>query len=235
MNLSSAIALWREELSDVKTTLHPDGKRYRDEQFVAWTNQARSHIYQQRPQWYQKTVTLKLEAGSLQNTCDCNKFYSLDGMSDAQGNITSPIAKQGSKSASFFPPIPCSPCVNMTSVHSAGQVSPAALPTTYAFDRNIPNRFLLDPPVPATGDFYVRAVCANPPTEFCGAPTADMCMSTEEFPVLQWYVKAMAHGTLKESASSMQHSERHFGTFFKLLGISKMAEKEYLQQTKTGA
>jgi hypothetical protein len=235
MNLSSAIALWREELSDVKTTLHPDGKRYRDQQFVAWVNQARQHIYQYYPQWHQKTVVLKLVTGSLQNTCDCNKFYAIDGLSDKDGNIIAPIAKQGSKSASFFPAMPCTPCSNGTSAHSNGQVPEPATPKTYSFDKNIPNRFLLEPPVPATGDYYIRAVCANPPDAFCGTPNDTMCMSAQEFPVLQWYVKSMAHGTLKESAASMQTSERFLALFFKLLGVSRAAEEKYLQQAKATA
>lgn len=236
MTLASLLALWRRELSDAKTTLYPNGKRFTDAHLIQWVNQARLLIFKYRPQSYQKTVVLKLSAGSLQNTCDCNLFYAIDGLSDAQGNVLAPLTKQGSKGAVFFPPAPCNPCVNGTSTPPASSATLPATgtPQTYQFDPNIPGRFTVTPPVPATGDYYVRAVCANPPKPCCDANDADCCLSIDEYPVVQWYVKAMAESMQKSSQSSITLANQYMSTFYKMLGVHKMAEKEYLQQTKTG-
>lgn len=245
MNLKDAIALWRRELSDVKSTLHPDGKRFSDAEFIAWTNQARAMVYNYRPQWYQKTVVLKLSPGSLQNTCDCNKFYAIDGITDALGNIIAPLTKANSKAGDFFPKSVCAPCVELTATligasGGATQSVPAVapiIPQTYATDVNIPGRFTITPPVSATGDYYVRAVCAQPPAACCTLEPTDpndktCCMSYEEFPVVQWYVKAMAHGTLKDSTNSNNLQQQFMKMFYEMLGIQKKADLEYQQKTK---
>jgi hypothetical protein len=232
MTLASLLALWRRELSDAKTTLYPNGKRFTDAHLIEWANQARLLIYKYRPQWYQKTVVLKLSAGSLQNTCDCNMFYAIDGLSDKDGNVLAPLTKQNSKSANFFAPAPCNPCVggSSTAAPSIVTIPITGVPQTYQFDPNIPGRFTVIPAVPAIGDYYVRAVCANPPKACCDAADPSCCFSMEEYPVIQWYVKAMAESMQKQSLNSQGLAREYMGTFYKMLGVSKMAEKEYLQQ-----
>lgn len=234
MDLQGAIALWRDELGDIKTTLHPDGKRWKDAQFREWVNQARITIFNRRPQWYQKTVVLKLSAGAVQNTCDCNKFYAIDGVSDVNGNVIAPLVKQVSKSALFFPPKNCKPCkdANGNDIDQNAPVAPNAcvLPKSYSFDPNIVGRFIVDPPIGANCEYYVRAVCANPPDACCDNTC---CFGIEEWPVIQWYVKAMAHATLKESVTSAGMSANYLKLFYQILGMQVRADKEYYSQKAT--
>jgi len=225
MNLQGAIALWRDELGDIKTTLHPDGKRWKDAQFREWVNQARITIFNRRPQWFQKTIVLKLSAGAVQNTCDCNKFYAIDGLSDASGNVISPLLKQVAKSAGFFSSKNCTTCAD-----SSGNTGACIPPKTYSFDPNIVGRFVVDPPVGEGCDYYVRAVCANPPEPCCDDTC---CFGIEEWPVLQWYVKAMAHATLKESVTSAGMSANYLKLFYQILGMQVRADKEYYSQKAT--
>lgn len=233
MVLTQAISLWRDELNDAKSTLHPNGKRYKDEQFIAWVNQARTVVFNYRPQWFQKTIVVKLSAGSVQTTCDCNKFYAVDGLADCRGNITKPLVKQGSKSASFFPPAVCAPCVNGVSSPATTTCGTVGKPVpseagTYSFDANIPNRFIINPPIPESGDYFARVVCANPPPPCCVGD--ECCMNIEEYPAVGFYVKAMASLTLKESTDSQQQAKAYFQMFFQLLGVTAKADKEYYQQ-----
>jgi hypothetical protein len=232
MNLSSRIALWRMELSDVKTTLHPNGKRYSDAQFIAWENQARLLAYQYRPQWYQKTVVLKLASGSVQNTCDCNLFYAIDGLSDANGNIIAPLTPSDAAADDFFGKAKCTPCIDGNSSAITGTTTPACgKPTSYQFDPQVPSRFTVEPAICVGADYYIRAICANPPAPCC-ADDADCCLNINEYPVIQWYVKSMAMSVSKESQSSQRLAQEYLSIFYKMLGVTRSAEREYLKESK---
>ncbi|MDP9908257.1 hypothetical protein J2W27_000350 [Variovorax boronicumulans] len=218
MNLADAIRRVRAELSDTRA------KRWIDELFVEWFNDALAEIFQLRPELFQKTVLMQLQPGELQQPCNCDKLYDVEAFTDACGNVLSKPNKEDDQAGAFFGAFKC--------VSNA----PGDLPKTFSVDGMIPCRFTVTPPVAPDQQVYARVVVAIQPTPLCVDDLEEpLCLDAGRFPVLLHYVKAMAYATEQESASSKAWFDTYIGLFFRLLGVHKSVDRDYYKEARTNA
>lgn len=202
MHINSMVAEIRYHLNDI------EGLGYPDALLKEFIEDGLCMLFSLKPEDFTVRRVHKATAGSVQcvNDC-CDKLISVDGKSDACGNIL-----DGIKSGRIKPPRQFG---KKTIPHAVGQY------TVYLRD-NDNNSFDVAPPIKPGEDVYFLITCAE-------KPSIDKDGNIPDCPhhqALIHYVLYRAYNMETESQSSIAIARQEYAYFFELLNIKRKLDKE---------
>lgn len=146
---------------------------------------------------FTRTFRVLLQPGMRQALpAECDEFVGVSAQVDKRGNPVSYLRRASSGTIGVL---------NVAECSSTGATYRAR---TYQFDSSNKREFLIEPPVPAEGAFFVelQAVTVPAPNDF-GAP---LDIPAHLIPALKELVLYYAYGVDQESVTARQYSDSHW-------------------------
>ena len=205
MRLKDAIALIRIRISDIAGDAYPQMVGYSDEFITELFNDALLAAYLIRPEFFNKTVQVKLKAGNVQCFDCCDKIVSVDAEVDKHGIEKQFTRKINAQLSRIY--------ANAPSCGTGEDV-----PLSYDIDDGALDKFYVTPEVKIEEARYVRLTCNKKPTMLGYSPDAEIAAFGDAL----WLPLAhhVLHGiylTETESETSVNLSTAHFNLFEKYL------------------
>lgn len=209
--------VWLKNLSTQLGDFQEDDS---SQQFVHWPkdlllsyyNDAVGVIASLKPQDYTTTQIVRLLPGSTQTTC-CTRIGPVTEFVDKYGRFISRI--RASKKASTW--LGTDACAD-------GCYKPDG---TYKLDEAL-NSFEISPPVPETGEYYVKVRCSGAPPALTEADLANpVPPSKYSAAITEWALYRAFSGETDLALLNM--AQLHYKVFSDLLGLQMKAETAFLK------
>lgn len=203
MSLSTLISEIRYHLNDI------EGLGFPDPLLKAFIADGLCLIAQLKPDEFTQRRVMPAQIGSIQCVGDCcDQLISIDGQSDACGNIIKGV-KHGRKNPPrlFAKPSAKRPATNRQ--------------YTVTIRDNAKDSFDVYPPITADDDVYFLLTCKYVPSLDDGS--IDACKHHQ---ALLHYVMYRAYSVETESATSRAVAQQEYAYFFQLLGIQRQLANE---------
>lgn len=200
MKVSSIIAELRYQLND------QEALGFSDALLREWIEDGLCMIYTLAPAQFQQRQVVKANAGTAQCVACCDKILSVDGQSDACGNVLDGVKVGDVTRAMRF---------RKKGIPHFGQY-------TVSIRNAGGNLFDVYPPIKAGEEVYFLVTCTAPPS-IDDNDEIDDCAYHQ---ALLHYVLYRAYSVESESATSRNIADQEYRYFFELMGVEIKVSKE---------
>lgn len=184
------------------------------QQFVRWSkaqllsffNDAACYIANMKPNDFLVTQIVKLVPGTTQTVC-CPLVGTVREQVDVNGNFISRISV-----------IKDTPTWRGSNICHTSTYKPQSVSRTDGDN----STFVVNPPVPATGDYYVKIRCATPPTLSTDDLSSQMPTCKYMAAINEWVMYRAFSGENDSALTSL--AQLHYKAFFDLMGSQQKIE-----------
>jgi hypothetical protein len=222
MLLSDAIAELRLELNDLATTANPQGKRYDNAFLTRGLNNGIQLAYNFRKDLFLQTTVMQATQGDLQKPTGFDRISSIDGLTDACGNIIKRVYKATTGLIGLYPSRACPTTATTTAT------TDCPTPDTFAIDGRNAGQFTFEPPV--KGEVFYRVTGSVAPKPYECDLNGQLCLDPQIHIPAMHYARYFAYLTETESATSRTLATEQLTIFFKLLKILKDEDKSFCKE-----
>ncbi|MBE2895537.1 hypothetical protein HPC38_01420 [Pasteurellaceae bacterium HPA106] len=199
MKLSSIINELRMQLNDAESL------GFSDELLEEWIEDGLCMIYSLVPDQFKERIVIQAEAGTVQCAACCDKLISVDGQSDACGNVIEGVKIGDVNSAMRF---------KKKNIPHLGQYTVSI--------RNVGNNlFDVYPPIRSDEEVYFLVTCANPLSIVRDENGEAELPDCKHHQALIHYVLYRAYSVESESQTSRAIADQEYRYFFELMGIER--------------
>ncbi|CAM3860870.1 DUF6682 family protein [Avibacterium endocarditidis] len=210
MNLADIILRVRFDYNDI------DSDRIEDPLIIDYLNEGLQELFRLNPNKFLKTVVAQLDDSDLQQPCCCDLLYSVDAITDAQGNFIAKLKSVDESAATAFGKRNCTGRQSQT--------------RSYSKVPNTDNQFTVSPPISPNETVYARMTCAVMPKIKEDEPLDEAI--TEHYSALVDYALYRLFGAETESATSQQKSAFHYKQFLESIMVKEQVRQGFIHGTK---
>lgn len=188
-------------------------------QLLTWYNEAQCIIAEYKPQDFTVTKVLRLQGGSTQNPCckmvgDVTEYVAADGAHIA---YVRPLAK---KQVGSWRGKNC-------------QTDAEYAPTNVWRIDNSTTSFEVFPPVPNTGEYYVKIRCVESPKELTFAEFDTQLTCRYSPATAEWMLWKALSGDTDTAMHNV--AQMHAKMFFDLMGVQQRSEQNFFAKQQAQA
>ncbi|MFZ7164589.1 DUF6682 family protein [Avibacterium avium] len=210
MNLADIILRVRFDYNDI------DSDRIEDPLIIDYLNEGLQALFRLNPNKFLKTVVAQLDDSDLQQPCCCDLLYSVDAITDAQGNFIAKLKSVDESAATAFGKRNCTGRQSQT--------------RSYSKVPNTDNQFTVSPPISPNETIYARMTCAVMPKIKEDEPLDETI--TEHYSALVDYALYRLFGAETESATSQQKSAFHYKQFLESIMVKEQVRQGFIRGEK---